>query len=515
MRLPERATVRDRGVRVQKLQGGDCDEALPDRLLIRIADRPWFIEGRDLPLRVGHDSAILAREVDPGRCAEPEHASVLRDRVGTYPVNIRRKGSPGSQRVEVDVARVREPVDEIERPVGSPIVERRARNAERACGHVDYGVPRRGARGQRREPGDHLEGRARRVAVTDGLVHERMAVVCVQCGELRGADAAREHVVVVSGDGHHRQDLAVLWIDRDADRLRELVLVDALAELGIEELLQTVVDGQRNGVADGRPLERERLDLALSGVPLNLAPAVRPAKKLLVDVFYPGTSDVIVREIATVLKLRELLFGNRAGVADHRRVQRAVDIEANALRVDPDTGEELGALRHHEGDLARHRRLGDAHRLVRIANSLCADDIADRIAREIEERGEPLRELVFARACKVDWEHADRKSRDVARQDVPVAVDDPTALGGYRQPHDAVLLGQLVVIVPTDDLEVVEPRRERREDHDDSYPEGDEAPDRYKGPRRLSHQTPNAPCFSVARRRSRATGYIASASSPV
>ena len=225
-----------------------------------------------------------------------------------------------------------------------------------------------------------------------------MPVVCVQGGELGCADAAREHVVVVARDGDHREDLAVLWVHRHADGLGEFVLVDALPKLGIEKLLQAVVDRERNGIAHGRPLERERLDLALSGVPLNLAPAVRPAKKLLVDVFYPGTSDVIVREIATVLKLRELLFGNRAGVADHRRVQRAVDIEANALRVDPDTGEELGALRHHEGDLARHRRLGDAHRLVRIADSLCADDIADRIAREIEERGEPLRELVFARA---------------------------------------------------------------------------------------------------------------------
>src|SRR2546430_14541691 len=342
-----------------------------------------------------------------------------------------------------------------------------------------------------------------------------MPVVCVQGGELGCADAAREHVVVVARDGDHREDLAVLRIDRHADGLGEFVLVDALAELGIETLLQTVVDRERNGIADRRPLERERLDLALSGVPLDLAPAVGPAEILLADVFYPGASDIIVSEIAAVLELRQLLFGDRAGVSDHRRVQRAVDVEANALWVDPHAREELGALRHDEGDLARYRRLGDAHRLIRITDPLGANGIRDGIAAEIEERRKPVRELILARPRQVDGDDADREARDVAREHVSIPVDDASALGRHRQSHDPVLLGQLVVIVAAHDLEFVQARGESREAYEDRYAIRHKAPDRDEGTRPLSHQTPNAPCFSVARRRSREMGYIASAKSPV
>jgi hypothetical protein len=49
---------------------------------------------------------------------------------------------------------------------------------------------------------------------------------------------------VVTGDGNHRQDLAVLRVHRDADSLRELVFLDAFAELGVEKLLETVIDRQ-------------------------------------------------------------------------------------------------------------------------------------------------------------------------------------------------------------------------------------------------------------------------------
>src|SRR6267143_7119987 len=118
-----------------------------------------------------------------------------------------------------------------------------------------------------------------------------MAVIPVQRGELRCRDPPSEHVVVVTGDGDHREDLAVLRIHRDADGLRELVFLDAFAKLAVDELLQAVVDGERNGIADGRPLERERLYLALRRVAFDLAPPVRPAQILLVDGFDPGTSE--------------------------------------------------------------------------------------------------------------------------------------------------------------------------------------------------------------------------------
>src|SRR5712691_4470925 len=112
----------------------------------------------------------------------------------------------------------------------------------------------------------------------------------------------------------------------------------------------------------------------------------------------------------------------------------------------------------------------------------------------------------FSRAWQVHRDHADGETRNVARQDVTRPVDDAATFRRHRQPHDPVLLRELVVVVPTDDLEVVQPRGQPGEDENDRDPEGDEAPDRDEGAFVLPHQTPNAPCFSVTRRRSRATG---------
>ena len=184
-----------------------------------------------------------------------------------------------------------------------------------------------------------------------------MAIVPVQRGELRGADPAGEHVVVVARDRHHRQDLAVLRIYRDSDRLREPVLVDAFPKLGVEQLLQTVIDREDDRVPDRGPLKREGLDLTLGRIAFDLSPAVCPAQVLLVDLLDPGTSDVVVAEVASALEGLELLLGDRPGVAEHGGVERSVDVEADALGVDTDARKELGPLGEGNGELARHRRL--------------------------------------------------------------------------------------------------------------------------------------------------------------
>src|SRR5256712_14137965 len=122
MRLPERPAVRDRGICVQELQRRDSNKALPDRFLVRVADRPRLVESRQLPLRVRHDPAVLVWKIDPRGRAEAQHAGVLRDRVRTYTVATRRERRPTGQGVEVDVARVSEPSYEVERAVGAPVV---------------------------------------------------------------------------------------------------------------------------------------------------------------------------------------------------------------------------------------------------------------------------------------------------------------------------------------------------------------------------------------------------------
>src|SRR5439155_8078915 len=97
-------------------------------------------------------------------------------------------------------------------------------------GDVDLRVARGGALGKRGKTGDHLERRPCGVDVTDGLVDQGMAVVRVESGELARADASCEQVVVISRDGDHREDLAVLGIHGNAHRLRELVLLYADAQ---------------------------------------------------------------------------------------------------------------------------------------------------------------------------------------------------------------------------------------------------------------------------------------------
>ena len=79
-----------------------------------------------------------------------------------------------------------------------------------------------------------------------------MPVVGIEELHLVGGDAVNEPVVVVTGDRDHRQDLPGLRIHRDAYGLREPVLLDPLAQLSVEELLQAVVDGEHDAVAGDR-----------------------------------------------------------------------------------------------------------------------------------------------------------------------------------------------------------------------------------------------------------------------
>ena len=140
MRLPDRSAVRDRRVRVEELQRGHRNEALADRLLVGVADRPRLIEGGELPRRVGHDPADLVRKIDARRRTEPEHASVFRDRIRADPADVRRHRASAGKRVEVDIARVRETGHEIQRAVRPPVEEARTADAERARRDVDGGL---------------------------------------------------------------------------------------------------------------------------------------------------------------------------------------------------------------------------------------------------------------------------------------------------------------------------------------------------------------------------------------
>src|SRR4026207_455591 len=99
------------------------------------AVRPRFIERLELPFRARHDPGRFTGKVDAGPRAEAEIASVLVDRLRPN------ASAPGvrfaaAQRVEVDVAGVREAVDEIERTVRTPVVEIEATDIQDVRRHV-------------------------------------------------------------------------------------------------------------------------------------------------------------------------------------------------------------------------------------------------------------------------------------------------------------------------------------------------------------------------------------------
>src|SRR5207237_7342626 len=102
------------------LQRRDGVETLPDRHVIGVADGPLLAELADLPLRIRDDAGRFARKVDPGRSAEPEHARVFRDLVRAHALlsGVRIAAAEG---VEVDVARVRVPGDEVDGAVRPPV----------------------------------------------------------------------------------------------------------------------------------------------------------------------------------------------------------------------------------------------------------------------------------------------------------------------------------------------------------------------------------------------------------
>ena len=215
-----------------------------------------------------------------------------------------------------------------------------------------------------------------------------MAVVGVERRDLLRADATRERIVVVARNGDHREDVAVLRVQGDPDALGELVLEDTLSELAVEELLEAVVDREDHGVADRRRPQREGLDLTLRRVALDLAPAVGAAKIFLVGRLETGATDVVVEEVPLLAEIVELALGHRAGVADDRRVQLAVLIEADASRFHADAREELAPLADRYRDLPRDGRRGDAHRLVGVALALRRDRALDRLRGQSEQRAE-------------------------------------------------------------------------------------------------------------------------------
>ncbi len=255
-----------------------------------------------------------------------------------------------------------------------------------------------------------------------------MPVIAVQLRHLLRRDAIDEPVVVVAGVRIHREDLPVLRVHRDAHGLGEEVLVDALLQLRLDELLEAIIDREHHAVPGGRRRVRELFDLALRRIALDLAPAVLPAKVLLVLVLETGAPDEVRLQVALVAQRRVFILRHRTDITEEWRIEHGIGVRPDRFRLDAHAREQLAALRKQQRDVARDRPERDLDRLVRIARPLHIDRARNvfRVARD--QRREPLREIGLLGARNVERDDRDGEPRQIAREHLAVTVDDRSTL---------------------------------------------------------------------------------------
>ena len=255
-----------------------------------------------------------------------------------------------------------------------------------------------------------------------------MPIVAVQLCHLLRRDAVDEPVVVVAGVGIHREDLPVLRVHRDTDSLSEEVLVDTFLQLRLDQLLEAVIDREHHAVAGRRRRVRELFDLPLRRIALDLAPAVLPAKVLLVLVLETRAAGEVRLQIALVSQRRVFVFGHRTDIAEQWRIEHGIGVRADRLGLDAHAREQLRALREQERDVASDRPERDLDRLVRVARPLHVDRARDvlRVARN--ERCEALGEIGLLGARNVERNDGDGEAGQVAREHLAIAVDDRSTL---------------------------------------------------------------------------------------
>src|SRR6185295_1650054 len=182
-----------------------------------------------------------------------------------------------------------------------------------------------------------------------------------------------------------------------------------------------------------------------------------------------------------------------------------IRIRPDRLRLDAHAREHLRALRQQQRDVARHRPERDLHWLVRVARALDIDRARDIARGAGNERAQTPREILLLRARDINRDDRDGETREIACEDLPVAVDDGPPLGFDGQTEHAVLFGEIAVVTAAHDLQVPKAHREPGEDEYDNDEHRDEAIRPDEVARRLSH-SPKDACFSVTWRMDLAIG---------
>ena len=357
-------------------------------------------------------------------------------------------------------------------PAAVPVVEpRRAEGEIRP--RLDPGVGADLAVGDRPGAGHELVRRSGRVVGGDGVVQERLVRVREQRPEVLGADPAREEVVVVGREAHHRQDLAGLGVHRDHDAALDAGFLHAPLERLLGVLLLLGVDRQAERAAGLCVVDRlEDLERPAGCVLFDALGAIHAAERFLVVRLEAGLAHQVVGQVALRLQRLDLLGGHGPRVAEELREQRALGVLAACLDGDLDTGQLEAGL----GDQARRLLrdvLGDPDS-VESRSRVAVDRHVDVDDRFPGQRGQPGDDLVATVLRQVGGPDLDRERRDVRDEHGTRSVVDQASRGRDGLQRRPVALGERRELATVDDLEVEQTGGQRAEGDDDREPEDQE-----------------------------------------
>ena len=306
---------------------------------------------------------------------------------------------------------------------------------------------------QRRQRHRDLEGRAGRIKPRDRLVDQRGERIAIEGAPLFSAQAAVESVGIVSRGRNQRQHLAAMNVEHD--RRGALVFQPPR-----DESLQFEIHGQTHLAPGLAILAREFANDAAEGVDLHLRASAGPAQSEIVNFLHSRLADAKTGKFQQRIA-GQLPLGDGGDVTEHVRGFRRIEITAGLTDVDHDSGKigrvYLDARHLLPFQVLAHGQRNEAAPPLRLAQNPAAglfadrNDLADGVQRRLEIAG-LLRSHQNAEVALVD------------RQRLAIAIHDPAARRRQEAEIDAVLVGERPVAIRFENLEVIHPSGEQREE---------------------------------------------------
>ena len=468
-----------------QLDGSHQDVALPDAHVHRVAAHPGRRLGivpvvlglplgrRDAPDRLA--GKVDARQALKRVLREEVLQSVLSRALAVVPELL-------ADVVEHRVARLHDAAAQVEPAVAVVVPAQLLLAGAPAVPRAGAGPPGR-SRGEavleRGEARERLVGGRGGVLAADGAVHEGVPRLLglVEVPRLLRDDPL-EHRGIERGVARHGDDPPVGEV-HDHHRARHAGAGADGAVLGRDELSERAVADVLHGALERKahigPLRGLHLahylhDVAV-GVRDHRALAVVARQKVVVVLLDAGAAHHVVElDGAPLARRGEVVLGDRAGVAQHVRGERAVRVVAHAALLDVHAGKRVGML-GDEGRVAQ-ARVARHHALALRAGRGVLDALAHHVVRHAEQRREPQHDVAVVGHVGIG-QHGERRA--VSHERKAVGVADEAAGGGLAHRGVFVRLRRAAKLLRLEDLHHPELGRERAEDGGGEHAHRDEA----------------------------------------